>query len=99
MTQSRRELRLQRESDSPIADDEIVLHPEVLRAVAKKMRERWPKPHGLMKPKDYILATIYHEFVESIEEVANDGTETKVVKFIQQQEDTDGEGSQGLHEG
>jgi hypothetical protein len=93
MTQSRRELRLQRETSSPLSDDEIILHPEVLRAVAKKMRERRPAPYPLMKPKDYILATIYHEFVDGLDAVADD-TEAKVVKFVPQQEDTDGsEGS------
>ena len=93
MTQSRRELRLQRESSSPKTEEEITLHPEVLRAVAKKMRERRPAPYPLMKPRDYILATIYHEFVDGLEAVADD-TDEKVVKFLPQQKDTDGtEGS------
>ena len=92
MTQSRRELRLQRETSSPLQENEIVLHPEVLRAVAKKMRERRAFPDPMMKAKDYILATVYHDFVDALDAVADD-TEEKAVKFIRQR-DTDGtEGS------
>lgn len=92
MTQSRRELRLQREDRLPTSEDEITLHPEVLRAVATKMRERRPRAHDRMTPKNYLLATVYHDFVDSIFEVADD-TDDKVIKFNQQR-DTDGtEGS------
>lgn len=95
MIQSRRELRLQRKTSLPILEDEIVLHPEVLRAVAKKMRERRPLPSVLMKPKDYILATVYHEFVDSLDAVADD-TDDKVVKFIQQRDINGEDGSNAI---
>ena len=93
MIQSRRELRLLRESSSPKTEEEITLHPEVLRAVAKKMRTRLPYPENRMPINRYILSDVYHKFVDALEAVADD-TEHKVVKFLPQQEDTDGtEGS------
>jgi len=87
MTQSRRELRLQRGSESPIDANEIVLHPEVLRAVAKKMRERNPKPEPTMLAKNYILYSTIDEFIRGLEGVADDTD--GVIKF-QQQRDTNG---------
>lgn len=93
MIQSRRELRLQRESKSPSSDSDIVLHPEVLRAVATKMRTRVPYPSERQLVKNHLLSTVYHEFVDALISVADD-TEDKAVKFIPQQEVTNGpEGS------
>ena len=94
MTQSRRELRQQRQSSQTPPDD-IRLDPEVLRAVAKKMRERNSEPNVNMPSKVYILKTVLFEFIKSLEEVADESE--PAVRFLQQK-DTDGqEGSNGLH--
>lgn len=93
MTLSRRELRQQREIQA--LPNDIRLDPEVLRAVAKKMRERNSEPNVNMPSKVYILKTVLFEFINSLEAVADDGE--PAVRFLQQK-DTDGpEGSNRLH--
>lgn len=89
METSRRERRLQRERQSPPTDIELDLPPEVFRAVATKMRTRMPVANERMPINRYILSKVFHEFVDALESVATD-TEERVVKFSNQQRDTNG---------
>lgn len=82
---TRRELRLLRESGDPSTEDEFYLHPEVLRAVAMKMRERNAPPNEKMKGKYYILASCLYEFIESLEAVADD-TDEHSFRYVPQKD-------------
>jgi len=89
MGPTRRELRLQREPEFPPKEDEIHLNPDVLRAVAMKMRERNAPPDIHMKVHEYTLSKIIYEIIESFEAVAND-TQERAFKYVTPQKDIHG---------
>lgn len=85
MTLSRKDLRKQRQAESAPDEGDIRLDPEVLRAVAKKMREQHQRADVQMPSKIYILHKIRDDFIDALEGVADD-TDDSVIRYIQQKD-------------
>lgn len=75
---SRKERRHQQkaaEQPSPEATvpvEVVDAYPETLRAVASKIRSRYPNPQGHQTASRYILNTAMHEFANGLDAVAKD---------------------------